>query len=268
MVYFAATSGQHFSVVNTAAVPVAVASRRRIHIVFVGDIMLSAKWELMAEKRCHVSVRSNHRVCESADIAFANLENPVSTGGTRSGSAYSFRADPLVLPRLKNAGFKVVSIANNHIWDYGKQAFLDTLTHLSENGIAAVGGGLNYDEAHAPGIFTVGKQGSRRLTNIAFLAYTNLLPASLGRASSTPAVARYDDDILQADIERATLLADVVVVLSTGVEYQIAHNAEQERVAHLAIDQGRILLLGITRMLCRRWRNTTVDNRHSPAICL
>ncbi|MEK7169845.1 MAG: CapA family protein [Patescibacteria group bacterium] len=248
MVYFAATSGQHFSVVNTAAVPVAVAEPpEEVHIVFVGDIMLSRKvGELMAEKKdATFPFASTTEFVNSADIAFANLENPVSTGGTRSGSAYSFRADPLVLPRLKNAGFKVVSIANNHIWDYGKQAFLDTLTHLSENGIAAVGGGLNYDEAHAPGIFTVGKQGSRRLTNIAFLAYTNLLPASLGRASSTPAVARYDDDILQADIERATLLADVVVVsFHWGEEYQIAHNAEQERVAHLAIDAGANLIVG------------------------
>lgn len=241
-VYFAVSSGRHLSIVNTAALPMAVAEpTQEIRMVFVGDIMLSRKvGELIAAKKdTAFPFASTTELISSADIAFANLENPVSTRGVLSGSKYSFRADPQVLARVKNAGFDVVSIANNHIWDYGKQAFLDTLTHLSESGIAAVGGGMNYDEAHAPGIFTVGK------STIAFLAYTNLLPASRGLASSTPAVARYNDDILTADIARAKLLADVVVVsFHWGEEYETKHNAEQERAAHLAIDAGANLVIG------------------------
>lgn len=242
VVYFVATVGRHFSVENKAAVSIAAAPPPpEVRMVFVGDVMLSRKiGQLIAEKEDSLfPFASTTELLSSADIAFANLENPVSTGGIRSGSIYSPRADPGVLERVKRAGFKAVSIANNHIWDYGRQAFLDTLTHLSENGIAAVGGGANYDEAHTPGIFTVGK------TTIAFLAYTNLLPASLGKASSTPAVARYDDDILRADIERAASLAEVVVVsFHWGEEYQTKHTAEQERVAHLAIDAGANLIIG------------------------
>lgn len=241
-VYVAVTSSWHLSVENTAALPLAAPQEStEVRMVFVGDIMLSRKvGELMAAKKdTAFPFASTTELISSADIAFANLENPVSTGGIRSGSIYSFRADPRVLEGVKTAGFDIVSIANNHIWDYGKQAFLDTLIHLSENGIAAVGGGATYTEAHEPKIFTVGE------TNIAFLAYTNLLPASLGLASSTPAVARYNDEILKADIARATLLAHFVVVsLHWGEEYQTKHNAEQERVAKLAIDSGANLVIG------------------------
>ncbi len=241
-IYFVMSSERHFLVENKAALSVAITEPpQEVRMVFVGDIMLSRKvGELMAAKKdTAFPFASTTELISSADIAFANLESPVSTGGIRSGSIYSFRANPKALEDVKLAGFDVVSIANNHIWDYGKQAFLDTLAHLSESGIAAVGGGANYGEAHAPGIFSVGK------TNIAFLAYTNLLPASLGRASSTPAIARYDDDILKIDIALAKELSNFVIVsFHWGEEYQTKHNKEQERVAHLAIDAGANLVVG------------------------
>lgn len=182
---------------------------------------------------------STTELISGADIAFANLENPISSRGVKSGSVYSFNADPKTVEGLKFAGFDAVSIANNHIWDYGKQAFEDTLANLSENGIEAIGGGENYDKAHTPIIKTVGK------TRIAFLAYTNLIAVSLGRASSTPAIARFDDKILTKDIALAKESADFVVVsFHWGDEYQIKHNAEQERVGKFAIDAGASLIIG------------------------
>lgn len=221
--------------------PLAQTTREEITMVFVGDIMLSRNiGEIMAEKKDYrfhfLKIASTTK---TADIAFANLENPISLRGIRSGSVYSFRADPKALEGLKYAGFDAVSIANNHIWDYGKQAFKDTLANLSESGIVAVGGGESYEEAHAPKIIEVG--GMR----IAFLGYTNLISASLGLASSTPAVARFDDKILKTDIARAKKISDFIVVsYHWGDEYETKHNAEQERIAKLAIDLGANLVIG------------------------
>ncbi|MDO8594634.1 MAG: CapA family protein [bacterium] len=212
-----------------------------INMVFVGDIMLSRNiGQTMARKKDYTFFfASTSEITRSADIAFANLENPVSERGVKSGSIYSFRADPRVVEGLKFAGFNVVSIANNHIWDYGRQAFKDTLSNLSENGIVAVGGGEDYGAAHTPKIITVGK------TRIAFLAYTNLIAASLGLASSTPAVSRYTDEILKTDIAKAKELSDFVVVsFHWGDEYKTTHNAEQERVGKLVIDSGANLVIG------------------------
>ena len=212
-----------------------------VRMVFVGDIMLSRNiGQSMEQKKDYTFFfASTTDLIRSADIAFANLENPVSTGGVRSGSIYSFRADPRVVGGLTSAGFDVVSIANNHIWDYGRQAFNDTLSHLSKDGIVAVGGGEDYASAHAPKLLRVGN------TRVAFLAYTNLISPFLGRASSTPAVARYDDDILKADITEAKKDADIVVVsFHWGDEYQTKHNAEQGRVGKLVIDAGANLVVG------------------------
>ena len=176
----------------------------------------------------------------SADIAFGNLESPLSSQGVRSGSIYSFRADPKAVQGLVVAGFDVVSFANNHVGDYGKQAFLDTLSLLDKAGIHAVGAGVDYTSAHKPTMITVNN------TTFAFLGYTNLLPVSLGGASSTPAVARYDDDeIVKADIVQAKELADVVIVsFHFGDEYETTHNADQEHIAKLAIDSGASLVIG------------------------
>lgn len=214
---------------------------REIRLLFAGDVMLSRTIGAVAaiKKDYRFYFRNVASTTRAADIAFANLENPVSTGGIRSGSKYSFRGDPKTLEGLKYAGFDIVSIANNHIWDYGRTAFLDTLLNLRESGIVAVGGGEDYEKAHAAKIVAVGK------TRIAFLAYTNLIAPSLGLASSTPAISRFDDDILQTDILRAKEQADVVVVsFHWGDEYETKHNTEQERVARLAIDAGAKIIVG------------------------
>src|SRR3990167_9011475 len=77
-----------------------------------------------------------------------------------------FRADPIYAEGLKEAGFAIVSVANNHMFDAGEEGFRDTLEHLSRTGIRFVGGGRNRIEARRPVIEEV--KGCR----IGFLAYT------------------------------------------------------------------------------------------------
>ncbi len=234
-------ASEHTVTIEKARTPKVVQKSNEIRMVFVGDIMLSRNiGETIAKKKDPTFFfASTTEFLKSADITFGNLENPVSTRGIRSGSIYSFRADPQTLQGLTSAGFNVVSIANNHIWDYGKQAFKDTLSNLLENDIGAVGGGENYAEAHTPKILVVGK------TRIAFLAYTNLISPKLGLASSTPAISRYDDTILQTDITEAKKVSDFVVVsFHWGDEYQTKHNPEQERVGKFVIDAGANLVIG------------------------
>lgn len=236
-----AFSVRTFSVANSAELSKAPL-KQEATLLFVGDIMLSRNvGKLMREKNDpHFPFLKVASTTAAADIAFGNLENPVSERGVRSGSIYSFRADPAsTTEALLFAGFDVVSLANNHIWDYGRQAFIDTYEVLEKNGIGAAGTGPDYEWAHRSVIRSVGT------TDVAFLAYTNLLPKWLGLASSTPVAARYDDDTLKADIVKAKEAADAVVVsFHWGVEYDTTHNQEQERVAKLAIDAGAKIVVG------------------------
>lgn len=132
-----------------------------------------------------------------------------------------------------------MSIANNHIWDYGKEAFIDTTRILGSVGISFVGGGLNYKEAYTPVIKNI--EGTR----IAYLAYTNLISPALREETSTPAVAFLNLDVAISDIASAKAMSDIVVVsLHWGDEYERVSNEGQRIVARALIDAGASLVVG------------------------
>lgn len=210
-------------------------------LVFVGDIMLSRNiGDLMRERNDWTFPFAHVReFLASADLVFGNLEGPISGRGRNEGSIYSFNAETAAIKGLRASNISVVSIANNHIFDYGDAAFLDTLAVLDAAGVAAVGGGVRYRDAHRPVIRTVGT------TSIAFLAYTDLVPAFRGKPTASPAVARPEISALIEDIEMASVRADVVIVsFHWGNEYETQHNARQEEIARIAIDHGAALVAG------------------------
>lgn len=212
-------------------------------LLFVGDVMLSRAIGQIMEREGDYAypfqlVRDE---LVRADILFGNLESPISNQGSNVGSIYSFRADPRSIKGLTSAGFDVLSFANNHVGDYGPQAFLDTLDRLRGTGLRTVGAGETQREAHTPQIVEV--NGLR----IAFLAYTNIAPAPYLRADATPAVANIAIEEVTQDIAQAKNVynADLVVVsYHWGEEYQTHRSDWQARVAHETVDAGANLVIG------------------------
>lgn len=212
-------------------------------LIFTGDIMLGRSVEIKLKQYgdgdyffpfARISEWLN-----SADLTIANLEGPVSDRGIKVGSIYSFRFNPLVVKALKKAGFDVVSLANNHIWDYGKVAFLDTLDNLKNGGIDYVGAGKNFAEAHA------GVTKELNGTRITFLAYTPLLAKSLASSADHFGINVLDLEQMDLDIKSAKAHSDLVVVsFHFGEEYQPKHNQFQATVAHRAVDAGADLIIG------------------------
>ncbi len=214
---------------------------KEIKLVFVGDIMLSRKiGQIMEEKGdWNYPFALLGDTIKSADVAFANFENPISDRGILSGSKYSFRANPLTVQGLANAGFDVVSLANNHIWDYGRDAVLDSLNILKNAGVSYVGAGEDFPSAHTPVIKVVG--GFR----IAYLGYTNLISPSVTTENSKPEINFINIDQIRKDITAAKQQADFVVIsYHWGEEYNTLHNAFQENIAHETIDAGANLVIG------------------------
>ena len=212
-----------------------------IRVLFVGDIMLSRYVGREMEKRNDYlyPFREVAEEIQKADIAFGNLEGPISDRGSNQGSIYSFRADPRVVEGLAFAGFDVIGVANNHIWDWGRLALEDTITLLKENGIDAVGAGRNEVEANAPVVREV------RGTKIAFLAYTNLYPKSLEARGSSTGISHSQKEKIVAQIRQLDNEADVIVVsFHWGDEYQAKANASQREIAYALIDAGAELVIG------------------------
>lgn len=77
----------------------------------------------------------------AGDVVFANLEGPLADGGVsqkcgpRSRQCYAFRTPTAYVRHLKEAGFSVVSLANNHVNDFGEEGRQSTIRVLDEAGI-------------------------------------------------------------------------------------------------------------------------------------
>lgn len=99
-------------------------------------------------------------VLRSADAAFANLENGLSTvgsgelGGFKQGAP--LRGDPELVSDLAWGGVHAVCLANNHTGNYGREALLQTIATLDEGKIAHAGAGGNINEAFAPAYVKAG----------------------------------------------------------------------------------------------------------------
>jgi len=158
-----------------------------------------------------------------ADLLFGNLESQISDKGTNVGSIYSFRAHPNSIQTLQYAGFDIVSTANNHSFDYTKEAWQDSQARLQQADIAPVAGELVIKEV--------------RGTHIGFLAYSNF---------PGPALVTWNNmEKTMQEIARAKTKVDILAIsLHAGEEYIAEPNDFQKAFAKQAIDAGADLLIG------------------------
>lgn len=178
-------------------------------------------------------------VLQDADILFGNLESVISNKGTRIGSIYSFRADPRAMEGLSYAGFDIVSLANNHAFDYNREAFEDTLNRLNDNQILYTGAGFNKEEAHSPSIIKLND------TKIGFLGYTEFLYPYAFANENLSGITELTEENMKNDIQKAKNDVDILVVtFHYGDEYQKKPNEYQKNISRKAIDYGADIIIG------------------------
>lgn len=222
----------------------------KITLNAVGDIMMGWNVEKNMRKReenypfGHVA-----HILKNSDINFGNLEGPITNkkdkavwdytkvldkivvNGKIVGTSIYCKSPPIAAKKLKEAGFQVLSIANNHIMDYGVSGLSDTLEILSENDIKYVGAGRNIVEARKPVLLQV------KSLNVGFLAYCDVYRASKKRPGVAPTVCS------KQDIKKLKDSSDVVVVsLHQGQYFDCPSPADIE-TAHRMIDLGADLVL-------------------------
>jgi poly-gamma-glutamate capsule biosynthesis protein CapA/YwtB (metallophosphatase superfamily) len=169
-----------------------------------------------------------------------NLECVVSKlGSPIPGKEFTFEANPIGFGRLRDAGFDVMSVANNHSGDFGTAAFMDMLGHLPQYGIIPLGGGPNLTAAHTPVIKTL------HTTTVGFLAYCEIEPNTFAATATTPGHAWLDPVLVRRDIMALRPKVDYIVVFTHwGIEYQVIEDSDQQAMAHLAIDSGADFVVG------------------------
>lgn len=212
-----------------------------ITMIFFGDIMLDRGVKNSVRKNFGDDFNhlfDNLPEIKEYDIAFANLEGPVSERGHNVGSKFSFRFEPRTLDALRDVGFDIVSSANNHAGDWTYTAFIDTLDHLKTAGILSTGGGHTKIEAETPGIINV------RGTKIGFLGFTDVGPNWLEAKDDQGGILLANDPRFAEIISNAKTQCDFLIIsFHWGEEYQ-EHNARQRTLAHSAIDSGADMIIG------------------------
>ncbi|OGI82808.1 hypothetical protein A3B93_00965 [Candidatus Nomurabacteria bacterium RIFCSPHIGHO2_02_FULL_42_24] len=214
----------------------------RADLVLTGDLMLDRGVEASVNKNLE---NNFNRLFEKiswlgdADITFGNLEGPVSDQGKNLGNLYSFRMAPEALEAVKTAGFDVLSVANNHIGDWGLAALEDTLRRFSDTSVLPTGGGENKEVARKPVIF------EKNRLKIGFLGFSDVGPTGFAVQDKRAGILLASDPDFEKIIRTAAEQTDFLVVsFHWGEEYKKKHNARQEELAHAAIDAGAKLIIG------------------------
>jgi poly-gamma-glutamate synthesis protein (capsule biosynthesis protein) len=131
--------------------------KEEITLSFVGDVSLADNWYIMPEydkrnkKVYGILSEEVVQIMTSSDIMVANNEFTISNRGSKMPNKYyTFRGKPERLNIYKEMGVNLVTLANNHIYDYGKTAFNDAIDALNEYDIPYIGAGKNIEEAKEP----------------------------------------------------------------------------------------------------------------------
>ena len=220
-----------------------------VKLSFVGDISLADDWEIIpyydSREQGVFGILGEEviDIMKDADIMVANNEFTVSNRGSKlPNKYYSFRAKPERLAIYEEMGVDIVSIANNHVYDYGEDAFFDMLGYLKEYDIPYVGGGKDREEATNPYYFIANGY------KIAFIGATRaekyiLTPEATDNSSGV--FRAYDPTLLLETISEVKKTSDYVIVLiHWGREDSHVLEDVQIETGKKYIDAGADLLIG------------------------
>jgi poly-gamma-glutamate synthesis protein (capsule biosynthesis protein) len=221
--------------------PHPVGAREEIVINAVGDIMLGGSATPTLKRFSYdYPFAATAAELQQGDIAVGNLEAPIARHGIEfKDKRFRFRTDPQSAAALKRAGFSMVTLANNHMMDFGAPALQETLRNLDDNGILYSGAGMTLAAARQEAVVRV------KGANIAFLSYSLTRPAEFYAADDQPGTAPGFPGYYKKDIARAKATADYVVVsFHWGAEGATAPSLFQIATARAAVDAGADVVLG------------------------
>ncbi|WP_179393929.1 CapA family protein [Lacticaseibacillus absianus] len=159
------------------------------------------------------------------DLTIANLETTFTTSNTQAnkggGVVFHFKGDPELVSALTSSSIEAVTVANNHIYDYGQQGFKDTIATLQGAKVGYFGEGYQYTKT-VNGV------------KLGFLGYQ-------GWTATDKDLAKIRSDI--AGMKKAGCQL-VIPYFHWGIEREPRPYATQTTLAHAAIDAGAAMVIG------------------------
>lgn len=227
--------------------PEASRRRRSIELAFMGDVMLGRLENEKLENRSPMYPWGDVLpILAETDVRFCNLESVISDMGKPvANKEFHFRTDIKNVDVLKVAGIDAVSLANNHVLDFGPDALLEMVDVLDKNEIGHAGAGENIDWAIKPAMLSARKQ------RIAFIAFTDNMPEWKAN-DSMPGIFYCPIDITSNEarvlfgvVEAARKEADIVIVSAHwGQNWSTEVPASHITFSHSLIDAGADIVYG------------------------
>lgn len=229
-------------------------------VLFAGDVTLGYHYEEYVDGRLDAGTpraaalgwgfEKVAATTAAADLFVVNLECPFTARGEKLAKNFNFRARPELVATLRAGNVGAVSLANNHLMDYGEQGLLDTLATLDDAGIPHFGAGSTLAQARAPAV--VERRGVRlALLGYYFLGHRNIEPPQVIAADDQPGVAGVFSEtgpmeaMVRADVAKARARADVVIpFFHWGREGRHTPEPYQVQLAHAAIEAGAAAVVG------------------------
>ena len=226
-------------------------SQDTVTLLFAGDILMDDHYAVMStyhNRGNDINQAFDQGLLEqmrNADIFMINNEFTFTSRGTPTvNKKFTFRANPGNVSMYEEMGADIVSVANNHIYDYGEISLLDTLDTLEQAEIPYVGAGRNLQEAMTPVYYIANGM------KIAFVSATqierNSVPDTKEATQDSAGVLRcMNPDNLLLTIEEAKKNSDYVILyIHWGTESQEAIDWLQEQQAPIYAQAGVDLIIG------------------------
>lgn len=213
-------------------------------IIFTGDVLFANAFKAGYDAKGIEGVVSGELLAklQEADILMVNNEFPFSEQGTpMADKQFTFRCEPDYVTALQEMGVDVVSLANNHVLDYGKAALSDTFATLDKAGILYGGAGETVERAEKVQIVEVNGR------KYGFLAVSRVVPVGDWKVeNSAPGVfSCYDDRRLVELVEEAASECDFLAVYPHwGVEYAEYPEDYQKKIAENCLEAGADVVIG------------------------
>jgi len=172
-------------------------------------------------------------ILRSGDIVFGNLETPLCSPQVERAL---FRGHPAMAPALASAGFNVLSLANNHILEYGPEGLQSSVDLISRNGIAVLGAGRGQEAARQPVIM------EHKGLRVGLLGFGRTLQAQ--KDPDAPGFVEWDEDSAVRAVRQLRLTVDVVVVsIHIGFMWIDYPNPAFKRAADRLLVEGAHIVL-------------------------
>lgn len=217
-----------------------------VTLALAGDTMLGrgVAQRLRHDPRAPLLHSALVELAGSADLFVANLECCVSERGApipELGKPFFFRAPPIAAERLAALGVDCVTLANNHVLDFGEDALLDTLTHLSAAGIATVGAGEDLRRARRSHAFSLAGE---RLRVVAAADHPRSYAADADRPGIAFADLEREPPAWLLEAARPVAGELVLVTLHWGPNMTAAPVGHVRRAAGALVTAGATLVAG------------------------